>query len=55
MARGPSASTQADGYVRADVVVGSALRMDRGVETLMRLAGLTLAEAVTMATLNPRG
>jgi N-acetylglucosamine-6-phosphate deacetylase len=27
--------------------------MDRGVENLMRLAGLTLAQAVTMATLSP--
>ena len=27
--------------------------MDRGVENLMRLGGLTLAEAVRMATLNP--
>jgi len=34
-------------------LAGSALRMDRGVENLMGLAGLTLAEAVTMATVNP--
>jgi len=34
-------------------LAGSALRMDRGVENLMRLAGLTLAEAVSMATVNP--
>jgi len=34
-------------------LAGSSLRMDRGVENLMRLAGLTLAEAVTMATLSP--
>lgn len=34
-------------------LAGSSLRMDRGVENLMRLAGLTLAEAVTMATLIP--
>jgi N-acetylglucosamine-6-phosphate deacetylase len=34
-------------------LAGSALRMDRGVENLMRLAGLTLAEAVTLATVNP--
>ncbi len=36
-----------------DRLAGSALRMDRGVENLMRLAGLTLAEAVTLATRNP--
>jgi N-acetylglucosamine-6-phosphate deacetylase len=34
-------------------LAGSALRMDRGIENLMRIAGLTLAEAVTMATRNP--
>ena len=34
-------------------LAGSSLRMDRGVENLMRLAGLTLAEAVSMATLSP--
>ncbi|MBM3747931.1 MAG: amidohydrolase family protein [Acidobacteria bacterium] len=34
-------------------LAGSALRMDRGVENLMRLAGLTLAQAVTMATVSP--
>ncbi|MCU0247527.1 MAG: amidohydrolase family protein [Bryobacter sp.] len=34
-------------------LAGSALRMDRGVEVLMRLAGLSLREAVTMATRNP--
>jgi N-acetylglucosamine-6-phosphate deacetylase len=27
--------------------------MDRGIENLMRLAGLSLREAVTMATRNP--
>jgi N-acetylglucosamine-6-phosphate deacetylase len=37
----------------ADRLAGSALRMDRGVENLMKLAGLTLAEAVTLATRNP--
>jgi N-acetylglucosamine-6-phosphate deacetylase len=31
---------------------GSALNMRRGVENLMRLAGLTLADAVRMATVN---
>ena len=36
-----------------DRLAGSALRMDRGVENLMKLAGLSLAEAVTMATRNP--
>ncbi len=34
-------------------LAGSALRMDDGVGTLLRLAGLPLAEAVQMATLNP--
>ncbi|MEK7406410.1 MAG: amidohydrolase family protein [Acidobacteriota bacterium] len=34
-------------------LAGSALRMDRGVENLMKLAGLTLAQAVAMATVNP--
>ncbi len=34
-------------------LAGSALRMDRGIENLMRIAGLTLADAVRMATLNP--
>lgn len=36
-----------------DRLAGSALRMDRGVENLMRLAGLSLAEAITLATRNP--
>jgi N-acetylglucosamine-6-phosphate deacetylase len=35
-----------------DRLAGSALRMDRGVENLMRLAGLPLAEALRMATSN---
>ena len=35
-----------------DKLAGSALRMDRGVENLMRLAGLSLADAVRMATTN---
>jgi N-acetylglucosamine-6-phosphate deacetylase len=35
-----------------DRLAGSALRMDRGVENLMRLAGLPLASAVQMATTN---
>lgn len=34
-------------------LAGSALRMDRGVDNLMKLAGLSLAEAITMATRNP--
>ncbi len=33
-------------------LAGSALRMDRGVENLMRMAGLPLADAVRMATVN---
>lgn len=37
----------------SDRLAGSALRMDRGVENLMRLAGLSLTEALTMATRNP--
>jgi N-acetylglucosamine-6-phosphate deacetylase len=36
-----------------DRLAGSALRMDRGVENLMRLAGLSLREAVAMAARNP--
>jgi N-acetylglucosamine-6-phosphate deacetylase len=35
-----------------DRLAGSALRMDRGVTNLMRLAGLSLADAVRMATVN---
>jgi N-acetylglucosamine-6-phosphate deacetylase len=34
-------------------LAGSALRMDRGVENLMRFAGLTLGEALRMATVVP--
>jgi N-acetylglucosamine-6-phosphate deacetylase len=33
-------------------LAGSSLRMDHGVENLMKIAGLTLAEAITMATTN---
>ena len=33
-------------------LAGSSLRMDRGVQNLMKIAGLTLAEAITMATTN---
>lgn len=36
-----------------DRLAGSALRMDRGIENLMCLAGLTLAEALCLATRNP--
>jgi len=35
-----------------DRLAGSALRMDRGVENLMKLGGVTLADAVRMATVN---
>jgi N-acetylglucosamine-6-phosphate deacetylase len=35
-----------------DRLAGSALRMDRGVENLMALAGIPLGEAVRMATTN---
>jgi N-acetylglucosamine-6-phosphate deacetylase len=34
-------------------LAGSALRMDRGVENLIRIAGLSLPDAVRMATTNP--
>ncbi|MCZ2078224.1 MAG: amidohydrolase family protein [Bryobacterales bacterium] len=34
-------------------LAGSALRMERGIENLMKLAGLSLTEAITMATRNP--
>jgi N-acetylglucosamine-6-phosphate deacetylase len=36
-----------------DRLAGSALLMHRGVENLMRLAGLSLADAVRMSTINP--
>ena len=36
-----------------DRLAGSALRMDHGVQNLMKLAGLSLPDAVTMATTNP--
>jgi N-acetylglucosamine-6-phosphate deacetylase len=36
-----------------DRLAGSALHMHRGVQNLMRLAGLSLAEAIRMATINP--
>jgi len=34
-------------------LAGSSLRMDRGVGNLMRLAGLSLAEAIALAAINP--
>ena len=34
-------------------LAGSVLRMDRGVENLMRLCGLNLRDAITLATRNP--
>ncbi len=45
-----------DGSVRllgGTRLAGSALRMDRAIENVMRLAGLTLQQAVTLATRNP--
>jgi N-acetylglucosamine-6-phosphate deacetylase len=36
-----------------DKLAGSALRMDHGIQNLMKLAELPLRDAVTMATLNP--
>jgi N-acetylglucosamine-6-phosphate deacetylase len=36
-----------------DKLAGSALKIHHGVENLMRLAGLSLRAAVTMATINP--
>ena len=36
-----------------DRLAGSALNMAAGVSNLMRIAGLSLAEAVPMATINP--
>jgi N-acetylglucosamine-6-phosphate deacetylase len=39
--------------VGQDRLAGSSLRMDRGIENLMKLAGLTFVEALTMATRNP--
>jgi N-acetylglucosamine-6-phosphate deacetylase len=45
-----------DGSVRllgGTRLAGSALRMDRALENVMRIAGLTLREAITLATRNP--
>jgi N-acetylglucosamine-6-phosphate deacetylase len=36
-----------------DKLAGSALRMNDGIQNLMKLAGLSLSDAVTMATTNP--
>jgi N-acetylglucosamine-6-phosphate deacetylase len=36
-----------------DKLAGSALRMDHGVQNLMKLVGMPLPDAVTMATTNP--
>lgn len=36
-----------------ETLAGSALTMDRGIENLMQIAGLSLREAVTMANRNP--
>jgi N-acetylglucosamine-6-phosphate deacetylase len=46
----------ADGSVRlrgGTRLAGSALRMDRAIQNVMQLAGVTLPEAVSMATRNP--
>jgi N-acetylglucosamine-6-phosphate deacetylase len=37
----------------ADRLAGSALRMDRAISNAMRIAGLSLVEAVALATTNP--
>jgi N-acetylglucosamine-6-phosphate deacetylase len=36
-----------------DKLAGSALRMDHGIQNLMKLAGMSLPDAVRMATVNP--
>ena len=46
----------ADGSVRlrgGTRLAGSALTMDRGLTTVMKLTGISLREAITMATVNP--
>ncbi|HEY3841446.1 MAG TPA: N-acetylglucosamine-6-phosphate deacetylase [Bryobacteraceae bacterium] len=46
----------ADGRVvlaGTDKLAGSALRMDHGVENLMRLAGISLRDSIQLATTNP--
>ena len=45
-----------DGSVRmagGTRLAGSALRMDRAIENVMRMAGVSLADAITLATRNP--
>jgi N-acetylglucosamine-6-phosphate deacetylase len=47
---------RADGRVtmkNVERLAGSSLRMDQAIGNVMRIAGVTLAEAVTMATRNP--
>jgi N-acetylglucosamine-6-phosphate deacetylase len=47
---------QADGRVvlrGGTRLAGSSLRMDRAIENVMRIAGVSLTEAVAMATVNP--
>lgn len=39
--------------VGKDKLAGSSLRMDRGIENLMKFGGLTLLESLAMATKNP--
>ena len=34
-------------------LAGSSLRMDRAISNVMRIAGLSLTEAIAMATVNP--
>jgi N-acetylglucosamine-6-phosphate deacetylase len=46
----PDGSVRLAGGTR---LAGSALRMDRAIENVMRLAGLNLRDAITMATRNP--
>jgi N-acetylglucosamine-6-phosphate deacetylase len=46
----PEGRVQVAGEAR---LAGSVLRMDRGIENLITLAGLSLREALTMATRNP--
>jgi N-acetylglucosamine-6-phosphate deacetylase len=46
----------ADGSVRLQGgtrLAGSALRMDRAIENVIRLAGLNLRDAIALATRNP--
>jgi N-acetylglucosamine-6-phosphate deacetylase len=46
----------ADGSVRLTGekrLAGSALRMDRAIQNVMKMAGLSLRDAITLATRNP--